>query len=375
MKILVASDKFKGSLTAREACEAIRDGLEETPGGDAEIQLLPVADGGDGMARSMLASMGGIWKGAVVSDAMGHPVLGGYALVGEERDMAVIEMAEASGLWRMDEGELDPWRASTFGTGELIKEAVKQGVKRILLGIGGSATNDAGTGMAQELGYIFQDADGEEIAELPEGLESVHSIDRSKVIALPKVTVACDVNNPLLGEKGCTKVYGPQKGVKEEDFDRFEKGLEKVADVVERDLDCDFRNESGAGAAGGLGFGALAFLAAELKEGFPLVAEEIGLRQAIEDADLVITGEGSLDDQSLDGKAPVGVARMAKELGKPVATFAGKIDGQTDLGDLFVFSRAISDGDVSIDECMSNAFKVLEKTVRNSAEQLKQLVG
>jgi len=373
MKILVASDKFKGSLTAREACEAIRDGLEESPGGDAEIRILPVADGGDGMARSMLASMGGIWKGAVVSDAMGHPVLGGYALVGEDRDMAVIEMAEASGLWRMDEGELDPWKASTFGTGELIKEAVKLGVKRILLGIGGSATNDAGTGMAQELGYVFLDADGEEIAELPEGLESVHSIDRGKVIALPEVIVACDVNNPLLGEKGCTRIYGPQKGVKDEDFDRFEKGLEQVADVVERDLDCDFRNESGAGAAGGLGFGALAFLGAELKEGFPLVAEEIGLRQAIEEADLVITGEGSLDDQSLDGKAPVGVARMAKELGKPVATFAGKIDEKTDLGDLFAFKRAISGGDVSIDECMSNAFKVLEKTVRDAAEELKQL--
>ena len=373
MKILVASDKFKGSLTAREACEAIRDGLEESPGGDVEIRILPVADGGDGMARSMLASMGGIWKGAVVSDAMGHPVLGGYALVGDDRDMAVIEMAEASGLWRMDEGELDPWKASTFGTGELIKEAVKQGVNRILLGIGGSATNDAGTGMAQELGYIFLDANGDEIAELPEGLSSVHSIDRGKVIALPKITVACDVNNPLLGETGCTRVYGPQKGVKSEDFDRFEEGLGKVADVVERDLECDFRNESGAGAAGGLGFGALAFLGAELKEGFPLVAEEIGLRQAIEEADLVITGEGSLDGQSLDGKAPVGVARMAKELGTPVAAFAGKIDADTNFGDLYVFNRAISDGDVSIDECMTNAFKVLEKVVRDSAEELKKL--
>ncbi len=373
MKILVASDKFKGSLTAREACEAIRDGLEESPGGDVEIRILPIADGGDGMARSMLASMGGIWKGAVVSDAMGHPVLGGYALVGEDRDMAVIEMAEASGLWRMDGEELDPWKASTFGTGELLKEAVKQGVKRVLLGIGGSATNDAGTGMAQELGYRFLDANGEEIAELPEGLASVHSIDRDKVIALPKITVACDVNNPLLGETGCTRVYGPQKGVKDEDFDRFEKGLEQVANVVERDLDCDFRNEAGAGAAGGLGFGALAFLGAELKEGFPLVAEEIGLRQAIEDADLVITGEGSLDSQSLDGKAPVGVARMAKELGKPVAAFAGKIDADTDFGELYVFNRAISGGEVSVDECMSNAFKVLEKVVRDSAEELKKL--
>jgi glycerate kinase len=375
MKILIAADKFKGSLTAREACEAIRDGLEESPGGDAEIRILPIADGGDGMARSMLASMGGIWKGAVVSDAMGHPVLGGYALVGDDRDMAVIEMAEASGLWRMDGEELDPWKASTFGTGELIKEAVKQGVTRILLGIGGSATNDAGTGMAQELGYRFLNSKGEEIAELPEGLESVHAIERDKVIALPKITVACDVNNPLLGERGCTRVYGPQKGVKEEDFDRFEKGLEQVADVVERDLSCDFRNESGAGAAGGMGFGALAFLGAELKEGFPLVAEEIGLRAAIEEADLVITGEGSLDEQSLDGKAPVGVARMAKELGKPVAAFAGKIDEQTELGDLFVFHRAISGGDVSIDECMTNAFKVLEKTVRNAAEELKQKAG
>lgn len=373
MKILVASDKFKGSLTAREACEAIRDGLEESPGGDAEIRILPVADGGDGMARSMLASMGGIWKGAVVSDAMGHPVLGGYALVGKDRDMAVIEMAEASGLWRMDKGELDPWKASTFGTGELIKEAVKQGVKRILLGIGGSATNDAGTGMAQELGYRFLDADDGEIAELPEGLALVHSIDREKVIALPKITVACDVNNPLLGERGCTRVYGPQKGIKAEDFDRFEKGLEQVADVVERDLECDFRNVPGAGAAGGLGFGALAFLGAELREGFPLVAEVVGLRKEIEGADLVITGEGSLDDQSLDGKAPVGVARLAKELGKPVAIFAGRIDREVDLGDLFAFKRGLTEGDLSTDKCMSNAYKVLVGAVRNAAEELKKL--
>lgn len=375
MKILVAADKFKGSLTAREACEAIRDGLEETPGGDTEIRILPVADGGDGMARSMLASMGGIWKGAVVSDAMGHPVLGGYALVGDDRDMAVIEMAEASGLWRMDEGELDPWKASTFGTGELIKEAVKQGVTKILLGIGGSATNDAGTGMAQELGYRFVDEKGDEIAEMPEGMASVHGINRDKVIALPKITVACDVNNPLLGERGCTRVYGPQKGVKAEDIDRFEKGLEQVADVVERDLECDFRNESGAGAAGGLGFGALAFLGAELKEGFQLVAEEIGLRKEIEEADLVITGEGSLDDQSMDGKAPVGVARLAKELGTPVAVFAGKICKDADLDGLFVFSRALADGEVSVEHCMSNAAEELSKAARDAAEELKKIVS
>ncbi len=373
MRILIAADKFKGSLTAREACEAIRDGLEETPGGDAEIRIMPVADGGDGMARAMLASMGGIWKGAVVSDAMGRPVLGGYALVGEDRDMAVIEMAEASGLWRMEEGKLDPWQASTFGTGELIKEAVRQGATQILLGIGGSATNDAGTGMAQELGYRFLDADGGEIAELPEGLALVHSIDRKKVIALPKVTVACDVNNPLLGEHGCTRVYGPQKGIEPGDIDRFEKGLEQVADVVERDLECDFRNEPGAGAAGGLGFGALAFLGAELKEGFPLVAEVIGLRREIEEADLVITGEGSLDAQSLAGKAPVGVARMAKELGKPVATFAGRIEDGVDLEDLFGFKRGLAKEEADIDECMANASEVLTDAVRSAAEELKKL--
>lgn len=375
MKILIAADKFKGSLTAREACEAIRDGLEESPGGDVEIRILPVADGGDGMARAVLASMGGIWKGAVVSDAMGHPVLGGYALVGEDRKMAVIEMAEASGLWRMDEGELDPWKASTFGTGELIKEAIKQGVDKILLGIGGSATNDAGTGMAQELGYRFLNEAGEEIAEMPEGMEEIHHINREKAIALPQITVACDVNNPLLGERGCTRAYGAQKGIESGDVERFEKGLQQIAEVVERDLECDYRNKPGAGAAGGLGFGALAFLDAELKEGFPLVAEEIGLREEIEQADLVITGEGSLDDQSLDGKAPVGVARLAKKLGKPVAIFAGKIDQEMDQQGLFAFSRGLVDGGASVEDCMSNAAEILTQTVRDAAEQLKKITA
>jgi glycerate kinase len=208
MKLLIASDKFKGSLTAAEACAAIREGFESSQNGaPLEISEIPIADGGEGMARSIAEAKGGDWIEVETTDPLGRPVRAGYGWIPSE-SLAVIEMAEASGLWRLGEGERDPWRATTFGTGILMGHAIETfGPGEILLGIGGSATNDGGTGMARALGCRFLDKDGGEITDLPAALDSVARIDREAALPIPRVMVACDVTNPLLGENGCTRVY------------------------------------------------------------------------------------------------------------------------------------------------------------------------
>ncbi|HRQ89392.1 MAG TPA: glycerate kinase, partial [Bacteroidia bacterium] len=208
MKILVASDKFKGSLTASEACEAIAEGLRESCGGAHSIRCLPVADGGDGIAETLLSALGGTWHETKVTGPLGNSVRAGYAMIDDDRT-AVIEMAKASGLVLVGDESKDPWRATTRGTGELILHAIESGAREILLGIGGSATNDGGTGMAEALGYRFEDADGRALAGLPLGLDGLARIVPPGNADFPKVTVACDVSNPLLGRNGCTRIYGP----------------------------------------------------------------------------------------------------------------------------------------------------------------------
>ncbi len=321
--ILVACDKFKGSLTAAEACEAVAAGLREGFGANApEIRLLPIADGGDGIAETLLAATGGEWTEAEVAGPLGDPVLAGYALIDEGRT-AVVEMAKASGLVLV-EGMNDPVRASTYGTGQLLRHAAAAGATEILLGIGGSATNDGGTGMAEALGYRFEDADGHEITDLPAGLERAVRLVPPGSAPCPRVIVACDVTNPLLGPSGCTRVYGPQKGIAEEDFAFHEARLARLVELGGGTARIAAKRP-GAGAAGGLGFGAIIFLGAELVPGFDLVAERTGLAAAVAGADLVITGEGRLDEQSLQGKGPCGVVRLARAMGKGTAAFCGSL--------------------------------------------------
>lgn len=353
MRILVASDKFKGSLTAREACDSIRDGLlEGSPTRDLEVRTLPISDGGEGMAQALTEACDGIWKTAEVRNAQGNPTLAGYGISRDGRT-GFIEMAEASGLEQLSAATLDAWRASTYGTGQLIRAAIGSGIENLILGIGGSATNDGGVGMASALGFQFLDALGNSRSNLPEELPDVVAIRNPDMPLKIEVTVACDVRNPLLGPNGATRVYGPQKGIREEDVPRHEARLAHLCELI-GNPGTKAAEEPGAGAAGGLGFGCRVFLDAKLESGFSLVAGFLELESQVEWADLVITGEGKIDTQSLEGKAPFGVARMARKASKPVAAFCGICESpmldDSRLEDSFGAILEIGKKDLSLEE-------------------------
>ncbi len=352
MNILLAPDKFKGTLGASRVCELIGAGIREVLP-DVKITACPIADGGDGFAEVLARQLGGQWLECRAQDAMGRDLLARYALCG---DTAVMEMSQASGIRLLEHGSLDPWRASTYGTGQMMRHAIEHsGVGRIIMGIGGSATNDAGCGMAAALGVVFLDKHGESLEPTPASLSQCARIDTSKRIALPEILVACDVDNPLLGERGAVRVYGPQKGAKETDLDGLEQMLAHVVDLTG---DKDLASIAGAGAAGGLGFGLLSFCKARLVPGFELVADEIGLMEKIQASDLVVTGEGKYDLQTLAGKGPAGVAAMARWADKPVVLMAGLIEDGTPV-DLF-------DGVYSVHE----DHRSLEETIRHGEELL-----
>ncbi len=378
LRLLIASDKFKGSLSGPEACAAIAEGMRDALDEQAiEIRTAPIADGGEGMARGITEARGGEWITVSVGDPLGRPVEAGFGMITDEngRRLGVIEMAEASGLWRLSaaDGELDPWRASTRGTGELMRAAIDHGAERLLLGIGGSATNDGGSGMIAALGFRFLDADGREIDDLPARVEEAASIvppDR----ALPPVEVACDVTNPLLGPIGCTRVYGPQKGLTESEVPRHEARLAHLV-ALAGESGRHASMAAGSGAAGGLGFGCLAFLDATLRPGFELVAEVLELDAAVRDADLVVTGEGRLDSQTLQGKAPAGIAALAREHGKPVAALAGCIAPGADaaLGSRFDFFAGLDADGLTVEESMARAAFLLRETARRHAPAIVAL--
>lgn len=322
--VLIACDKFKGTLTAAEACAAVAAGvLELWP--QAQCLLRPMADGGEGTSQVMCEALGGEWHTAEVSGPRGETVQAGFAMLGGTRT-AVIEMSEASGLKLVPPAQRNPWRFNTAGTGQLMRRAIELGAERLVVAIGGSATNDGGTGMAWALGYRFLDKAGELMVPCPANLLEIMRILPPEDFVLPEVTAACDVTNPLLGPEGATAVYGPQKGVTLERIPWYEAGLEHLADLVFREMGVDRRRDPGAGAAGGLGFGLMSFCRATTRPGFDLVAEVTGLEQAVRSADLVITGEGCLDAQTMHGKGPARVAEMARRLGKPVVAVGGMVD-------------------------------------------------
>ena len=319
MLILVAPDKFKGSLNAREVAEniasAVRDVLP-----DAIIETMPVADGGEGTADAISHACAGEKVTCAAHDALGREIAADYFWLAD-RGTAVMEMSAAAGLWRIAPQERDLLRADTFGVGEMMRDALGRGAKEILLGLGGSATNDGGFGMAQALGFRFLANEHE--VETPAELVNLARIKAPAQSMSATIVAAVDVRNALLGPRGATRTFGPQKGGTQEQLEILESALKRLADVVAHDLGCDFRDTPGAGAAGGLGFGLMSFCGAKIKSGFDVVAEFIGLETAIAKADVVITGEGRLDEQSLEGKAPAGVARLAREAGKPVFAIAG----------------------------------------------------
>lgn len=370
MRFLIAIDKFKGSFSAPAAVEAVRAALmRRLP--DAECEGCPIADGGEGTAAAVVAAMNGAWREVPASDAQGRAVTARYGILQGNRGLdAVMEMSAASGLALVTDLPLQPATATTWGTGRMMLHAMNEGAERIIIGIGGSATNDGGIGMAAALGFRFLDSAGQPLPPLIETMDRLARIERPS-LACPEVVVACDVNNPLLGPAGCTSVYGPQKGVT--DFAFFESRLERLAEIAKRDLGVDCRDAPGAGAAGGLGWGLMTFCGARLTSGFDLIASLVHLRERIAAADVVITGEGRLDAQTLHGKGPMGVADLARELGRPVAAFAGAIEAHDLLQPRFDLLCAIKPAEMPLAEAMRRGPELLEAAVLQHAEALRAL--
>ena len=325
-KIVIAPDSFKESLTALEVAAAVKQGfLAVFP--DAEYQLVPMADGGEGTVEALVAVTDGNIVRTQVTGPMGNQVDAHYGLLGDGKT-AVIEMASASGLHHVAQAERNPCIATSRGTGELIRHALDAGVRHIIVGLGGSATNDAGMGMLASLGARFGDAQGKAIADGGAPLIDLKSIDLSNLhpaMADCTFEVACDVDNPLLGERGATAIFGPQKGATAEDEVTLEKALTHLADVIVASGFADQREKKGAGAAGGMGFGMMTFMQASFRPGIDIVVEATRLKEAVKDADLVITGEGRIDSQTIFGKTPIGVAKTAKIYDIPVIGIAGSI--------------------------------------------------
>lgn len=335
MKIVIAMDSFKGGLSAVEACGQVARGLRRANAGVTPV-LKPMADGGEGTAAALLAARpGGQWIAATVAGPLPHrSVEAGYAWFGDD-GTAIVEMATANGLPLLDEHERNPLKTSTYGTGQLIKAALEQGAQRILLAIGGSATVDGGVGAATALGWQFLDSDGRPV---PPGGGYLREIARivppagDKVVAGPRarIDVLCDVTNPLVGARGAAKVFGPQKGATPDQVVMLEAGLSHLAAIVRAQTGFDMTGLAGGGAAGGLGAGAAAFLRAELTPGIDAIMRASKLKEALQDADWCLTGEGSFDTQSLDGKVVSGVATSARQAGIPTVVIAGRVKAQPD---------------------------------------------
>ena len=327
MKVVVAMDSFKGSLGSYEAGQAVKEGILNACS-DAEVVVKPLADGGEGTVKSLIEGLGGRCVTAEVTGPMGQRTAAKYGILADGRT-AVMEMAEAAGITLVKKEDLNPWKASTTGIGEMILDAAGRGCRAFLIGIGGSATTEGGIGMLQALGYVFYDEEGK---ILPPAAESLGRISRISKDHVPEVLeecrflIACDVSNPLCGENGAVCVYGPQKGVKEEEKKKLDAAMRHYAEKTAAFTGKENSRAAGAGAAGGLGFAFLSYFAdAELKSGISVVLEAVGLEKEVKDADIVVTGEGRLDAQTAMGKAPAGVAKLAKQYGCRVLAFAGSV--------------------------------------------------
>jgi len=334
MKIVVAPQSFKGSLSARGVAEAMAVGIARVHP-DADVVLLPMADGGEGTVDALVFATGGTTVTTDVTGPLGDRVAATWGVLGDERT-AVIEMAAASGLVLVSSDRLDPFTATTYGTGELIRAALDAGYRRLIIGIGGSATNDGGAGMAQSLGAKFTDAAGDELPQGGAALADLRHIDIRQLdrrLKECRITVASDVINPLCGPDGASWVYGPQKGATDDMCRRLDEALANYAAVVERDLGISIRDRPGAGAAGGLGAGLVVFLGAMIVPGIDIISDAVGLVEHLTGAALAFTGEGRLDAQTLFGKTVAGVAKRAQASHVPLIVIAGELHG--DLSDLY----------------------------------------
>lgn len=372
MKIVIAMDSFKGSVTSIEASEAVAAGIRRVYP-DAEIDIVPLADGGEGTVEAMVQATGGELIQADVTGPLGAPVSAAYGILGDRRT-AVIEIAEACGLPLVAEPDRNPMNTTTTGVGELILDAVQRGARSLIIGLGGSATNDGGTGMLQALGYRFLDHTGKEVPRGGAALGAIRSIDATAVhpsLQEIDIQVACDVNNPLYGKQGAAHIYGPQKGATPEQVEELDEGLRNYAQVLEKEFSQDVQSIQGAGAAGGLGAAFAGILGAELKSGIELILEAVKLKEHLKSADLVITGEGKLDAQSSMGKTAMGVAQLAKEQGIPCVALAGSVTAAAatlnELGVTAYFS--ILNEPTTLEEAMNP-----ERTKANLQQISRQLI-
>lgn len=326
MRVVVAIDSFKGSLSSIEAGNIIADGIQRVYQ-NAEVSVHPLADGGEGTVEALVSGMNGSIQHLTVTGPLGNPVACEYGII-ENTNTAIIEMAQAAGITLLSAQERNPLFTTTYGVGEIIKDAITRGCRRFIIGIGGSVTNDGGIGMLQALGYGFLDENGREVSYGARGLSELVSITDDAVLTELKeceFMIACDVTNPLCGAQGCSAIFGPQKGATPAMIADMDRWLHTYAALAGKTYPCADAQQPGTGAAGGLGFAFLTFTNAVLKSGIEIVLEETKLEDAIRISDLVITGEGQLDGQTAMGKAPIGVSRLAKKYNKPVLAFAGSV--------------------------------------------------
>ncbi len=372
MKIVIAPDSFKGSLSSARVAQAIEKGIHKA---DENIitKLVPVADGGEGTVEAFLTAIGGRLILSTVTGPLGKPVKSFFGLL-EDGETAVIEMAAASGLPLLKEDERNPLLTTTFGTGELIRLALDKGARKFIIGIGGSATNDGGVGMAAALGVRFLDRQGRNLQFGGGFLHELSSINMEGIdprVYHSEFKVACDVDNPLCGPNGASVVYGPQKGATPEMVERLDNNLAHFAKMVTVATGLEVKDIPGAGAAGGLGAGLMAFLGAKLLPGVQIVLETVKFNELIHDADLVITGEGKTDEQTLNGKTPAGIAKVAQKYGVPVICLSGGLSaGAEELykhGFVGLFS--IVEGPISLAEAIDNTEALLER----AAERIMRL--
>ena len=370
MKAVIAIDSLKGSLTSIEAGTAIKCGIHRAfP--DAEVFVRPLADGGEGTVEALVEGLGGKIKTIEVTGPAGKKAEAVYGVV-EAQKLAIMEMSQAAGITKVSGDERNPLHTTTYGVGEMIADAIKTGCRNFIIGIGGSATNDGGIGMLQALGFGMLDKNGENVPFGAKGAKTLVKITTENVLKeLFECTfsIACDVTNPLCGDLGCSAVYGPQKGATPEMVEDMDKWLAHYAEVTKEKFSHADQNASGAGAAGGLGFAFLSYLNGKLQPGIELILEKTGLEEYIKDADIVITGEGRLDFQTAMGKAPIGVAKLAKKYQKPVLAFAGSVTKDADecnrqgIDAFFPILRRIC----TLDEAMEK--ENAEQNLADTAEQ------
>ncbi len=372
IKVVCAPDSFKGSISAVDAALAMEEGVKKyLP--SAIVEKIPLSDGGEGLVETLLASAGGTSQVIKVTDPLGEPIWSEYGILNDKKT-AVMEMAAASGLPLIPREKRNPLKTTTTGTGELVKNALDKGCSRIIMGIGGSATNDGGMGMASALGIRIFDAEGNLLAGKGEDLIKIKRIDLEELdprIKKVKIQVACDVNNPLTGPEGAARVYGPQKGASEEMVEVLERGLKNLAEIIKKQYNLDVEDVPGAGAAGGLGAALLAFFGGELQPGTDLVLQAVSFSERIEGAQLILTGEGKLDKQTAHGKVIAGVSREAGKKGIPVVALAGTIEDAEYLHDKLELNAyyPIVNRPMSLDEAVENAFDL----IREAAQQVVRI--